>query len=57
MPEQIERPDPEFVREFGWTFLQCPDCKDVVYQGAHIQPEDRQAMIRAHIVACRTSAV
>lgn len=52
MPEQIEQPDPEFVREFGWTQLICPDCHEVVYQGAALTVEDRRAMIKAHIEAC-----
>lgn len=47
-----EAADPGFVYRNGWTHLKCEDCREVIYDGRRIGPEDTAAIIRAHEIAC-----
>ncbi|WP_063039699.1 hypothetical protein [Nocardia pseudovaccinii] len=43
---------PGFVFNNGWTHFECGECREAVYDGPWIGPEDAEELRRIHRVAC-----
>lgn len=47
-----EAADPGFVHRNGWTQLACGRCREVLYEGRWISPEDSEELYRIHGTVC-----
>ncbi|WP_152640886.1 hypothetical protein [Rhodococcus sp. Chr-9] len=40
------------IQDEGWTHIDCPQCKVVIYDGRYITDDDANELLRIHRTSC-----